>query len=291
LECILNQVDPQFETDQGLNYRLSILLCQDGFSFLVTHVFSHKILKLAVYKFAFSDFQHSETGGWPANGEGYFALLKSVDCIQHSYQRIEIGIASYKITIAPHDFIGNNSALNIMSVAHNVSDGEEIFTEPLYDLGPVIAIVIPSYIKEYCKVLFPESALHSAPALFVKGVIHKHAKLLSRQVFLNVHRGYFEIVVIQGSRVLYLNTFRYSSPSDVLYYVIFVLEQLGFVPSEENITLMGDISENETICNQLKMYCGSLSYEENPGGLEYSGAFAEVPMHTYFTILNLSICE
>jgi len=291
LECIINQADPQFDATHGLQYRLSIMLCQDGFSFLVTHAVSCKILKLSVYKFAFSDFQHSETGGWPANGDGYFELLKSIDCVQQLYQRIDIGVASYKITIAPRDFIQNDSVLNIMSVAHGVSAGEEILTESVYDLGPAIAIVIPKYIKENCEVLFPGSTFHSEPSLFVKGVIRKHAKLLARQIFINIYRGYFEIVVIQGSRILYLNAFRYSSPSDVLYYVIFALEQLGFAPSEENITLMGDISGNETIYNQLKMYCGSLSYEDNPEGLEYVGVFSEVPMHTYFTILNLALCE
>jgi hypothetical protein len=178
-----------------------------------------------------------------------------------------------------------------MSVAHNVSITEEIFAEPVYNLGPVIAAVIPKYIIDYCERVLPGSTLHSAPAFFVKGVLNKHAKSIARQVFLNVHRGYFEVVVIQGSRILYLNAFRYASPSDVLYYVIFVLEQLGFVPSEENITLMGDISKNETIYNQLKMYCGSLSYEEDLAGLEYGETFSEFPMHSYFTLLNIPVCE
>jgi hypothetical protein len=291
LECILNQVDPQFETTQGLNYRLSILLCQDGFSFLVIHAVTHQVLKLESYKFAFSDFQHSELGGWPVNGEGYFELVKSAECVKQSYQRIDIAVASFKITIAPPDFIRAENVLSMMSVAHSLSTAEEIFTETVFEKGPVTAVVIPGYIKDYCDVLFPGSNLHSAPTIFVKGVIQKHSKSIARQVFLNINRGYFEVVVIQGSRILYLNAFKYSSPSDVLYYVIFVLEQLGFVPSEETVTLMGDISENETIYGQLKMYCGSISYEDNPAGLEYGEAFSGVSLHKYFTLLNLSLCE
>lgn len=291
LECILNKVDPQFEATQGLTNRLSILLCQDGFSFLVTDAVTKKLLKLASYKLAPANFQQSETGGWPANEKEYFEQLKTVDCMQQPYQKVDIALASYKVTIAPRDFFESGNKMNIISAAHAVAAGDEILTEPVFDLGPVTAILAPSYVKKFCESFFSEFQLHSAPAIFVKGVIRKHSHFIARQVFLNIHNGYFEITVIQGSRLLYLNAFRYLSASDVLYYVIFVLEQLGFVPSEEKVTLMGEASENEIIISQLKMYCATLAFAEKPDGIEYGDAFAGIPMHTFFTLLNIPICE
>jgi hypothetical protein len=291
LECILNQVDPQFETTQGFNYRLSILLCQDGFSFLVTHATSQKVLKLASYKLNHSDIQHGEMGVWPKNGSDYFELLSKVDCAQQSYSRIDIAVASFKITIAPHDFLKPGNELNVISAAYPVASDEEIISEPVFDLGPVTAILVPGYIPKFCTKLFPGSFLRSASAVFVKGVLRQHSQLIARQVFINIYPGFFEITVIQGLRLLYLNAFRYSAPSDVLYYVIFVLEQLGFVPSEEKVTLMGEITDNSTIYSQLKMYCGSLNFITKPEELEYGEAFAGIAMHNYFTLLNIPICE
>jgi hypothetical protein len=126
----------------------------------------------------------------------------------------------------------------------------------------------------------------------VKGILRKHSQLLARQVFINIYPSFFEISVIQGLRLIYLNAFRYSSPSDVLYYVIFVLEQLGFIPSEEKVTLMGDINSDSTIFLQLKMYCGSLNLIEKPAGLIYSDSFSTgTGMHKHFSLLNLPLCE
>jgi hypothetical protein len=291
LECILNKVDPQFEATQGYNYRLSILLCQDGFSFLVTHAVSRKVLRIASYKLNIIGLQHDETGGWHMNGTDYFDMLGKVDLAQLSYKQVDIAVASHKITIAPHDFIENNSAHSLMSVAYPISPGEEILTEPVYDLGPVTAILVPAYIQESCARIFPGSYLRSVSAVFVKGILRKYSRLIARQIFINIHPGFFEITVIQGLRLLYLNAFRYSAPSDVLYYVIFVLEQLGFVPSEEKITLMGDIDDNSIITSHLKMYCESLNFIEKPGELEYTEAFAGFAMHTHFILLNIPICE
>ena len=290
MECILNQVDPQFEAAQGFNYRLSVLLCQDGFSFLVTHATSQKVLKLSSYKLA-PGIHQEESAGWPVKGNDYFDRLKQVDCAQMSWQRVEIAIASQKVTIAPHTFMEDANDRNIISAAYTVSPGEKILSEPVFDLGPVTAILVPGYIPEFCAEIFPGSFLRNAATVFVKGILRKHSQLIARQVFINIHRDFFEISVIQGLRLLYLNAFRYSSPSDVLYYVIFVLEQLGFVPSEEKVTLMGDISDNSTIYLQLKMYCGSLNFIAKPVELEYSDSFTGTDMHKYFTLLNIPLCE
>jgi hypothetical protein len=291
LECILNQVDPQFETTQGLQYRLSILLCEEGFSFLITDNSSHKLMCLASYKSSHAGIHNNESAGWPENKNSYFDELRNHELTQITYGQVDIAIASHKITVAPHDFLEPENNRNIISVAHTVQDTEEILTEPIFGLGPVVAIAIPSYIKESCERIFPGSILHASAAVFVKAVLQSHSQSIARQIFLNLYNGFFEIVVIQGSRLLYLNTFRYTAPSDVLYYVIFVLEQLGFVPSEENVTVTGSISGNETIMTQLKMYCASLSFAERPENIGYSESFAGIEMHKYFTLLNLSLCE
>jgi len=291
LECILNQVDPQYETALEFKYRLSILLAQDGFAFLITHATSKKVLKLAHYKLNLTDIQYDEVSGWPINGSDYFELLKKADLIKQSYQQIDIAVASNRITTAPHDFLTKGNDLNIISAAYPVTPHEEILTEAVSDLGPVTATLVPLYVSDFCKIIFPDSILRSASAIFVKGVLRKHSRLIARQIFINIHHKYFEITVIHGLRLLYLNTFRYSAPSDVLYYVIFVLEQLGFVPSEESVTIMGDITEVSIIFSQLKMYCGSLNFISNPDELEYSDAFAGIAMHKYFTLFNIPICE
>lgn len=291
MKCILNQVDSQFETTQGFNYRLAILLCQDGFSFLVTHAVSQRVMKMASYKLYHAGVQQDEMGGWPVNGNDYFDNLKKVDLVQLSYQRIDIAVAAQKITCAPSEFLEQANVLNIISAAYTVHSGEETMTEPVFESGPTTAILLPRYIREFCAVMFPGSILRSAATVFVKGILRKHSLLIARQVFINVHAGFFEITVIQGLRLLYLNAFKYSAPSDVLYYVIFVLEQLGFVPSEERVTLMGDISESSIIYSQLKMYCESLQFVETPGELKFGEAFGGIALHNYFILLNIPLCE
>ena len=291
LECLLDKVDPQFETTQGFNYRLSVLLCQDGFSFLVTHAASRKVLKLSSYKLDHTALKPDSTTNWPQTGNEYFEELKKIDSTLMSWQSVDIAIASHKITLAPHSFMQDGNDLNIISAAYTVNPAEQLLSDPLSHQGPTTAMLVPRYVPEFCAAIFPGSVLHNSAAVFVKGVMLMHSQLTTRHVFINIYQGFFEIALIQGLRLLFLNAFRYSSPSDVLYYVIFVLEQLGFVASEEKVTLMGDVDANSTIFLQLKMYCGSIDFIAKPTEIEYGETFAEVAMHNYFTLLNIPICE
>jgi hypothetical protein len=246
---------------------------------------------MASFKLNHTAFLNDEIGGWPISGNEYFEKLKTIDLTHLSYQRVDIAVVSQKITVAPNAFLEQGNKLNIISAVHPVSLGEEILTEPVLYPGPVTAILFPRYVAEFCATIFPGSLLRSAAAVFVKGIMRKHSNLIARQVFINIHSGFFEITVIQGLRLLYLNTFKYSAPSDVLYYVIFVLEQLGFVPSEEKVTLMGEITESSLIYTQLKMYCESLQFAEKPDELKFGEAFTNVAMHNYFILLNIPLCE
>lgn len=290
-ENILNLTDPQFDVARGWQYKLSVLLRPDGFSFLVTEKGSKQVLKLGSFGISPVETLHSETKEWPMNSIGYLEELKKTGFQHISWQQVVIAITSYKISVAPEAFLQNDREHSLMAVTHTVNAIEEILTEAVFDLGPVIAVAAPKYLSEYCKMLFPGYSLHCAPAVFVKGLLREHSQLISRQVFINIQQGFIEIAVIQGLRLIYMNSFRYSAPSDVLYYVIFVLEQLGFVPSEENVTLLGDISESDIIFTQLKMYCGSLNVASQPEGVVIGETFNGIEFHRHFTLLNLALCE
>ena len=291
LECILHKVDPQFAASQGFRYRLSVLLGADGFSFLVTHANTQKILSISVYKLELVSGKTDETVGWPTKNDGYFDLLKNIDVVNQHFQRIDIAIASHKITVAPHAFLKHGNETDLMNAAHQKNEEEEILTEAVSMDGSAVASLIPEYIKRNCETIFPGANLHCEAAVLAKGLLQKHQTSNLRQVFINLHHRYFDLVVVQGPNLIYLNAFKYIEPSDVLYFVVFVLEQLGLTPTDETVTLMGSFSESTAILAQLKLYCASLVYIEKPNELEYGEVLSGITFHKYFTLLNIPICE
>ena len=122
-------------------------------------------------------------------------------------------------------------------------------------------------------------------------MLKENAHILARQVFLNVWSSYFDIVVIQGRKLIYYNTFRKQAAEDLIYFVIYVLEQMGFVPSEEEVTLMGEILTDSDEYKLLNQYIDRLHFANLHPMAEFSPVFAEVLVHRYYTLFNLPFCE
>jgi hypothetical protein len=269
---------------------LSILLHQDGFSFLITNASTHKISKLVVYELPQSGNHPVDSGGWPVNESQYIKELNDIEIVKNSYNKVYVAIASHKYSLAPGKYLERSYVQDMLGTAHSTFLNETFLTESVFASGPSIAAAIPLYISENLLNILPSAHIHVAPAILIKGILRQYSHDVNRQIFLNIGKRFLEIAIIQGSRLLYLNSFRFSTASDVLYYLIFVLEQLGFVPSEENVTLFGDISENGIIFSQLKMYCASLTFASLPDNDLEGQNLSEIQWHKHFTILNLPIC-
>lgn len=65
--------------------------------------------------------------------------------------------------------------------------------------------------------------------------------------YLNNFTDYFDLVVVKNNKLLLCNTFSYSTKEDFIYYLLFTAEQLELDPSEFELNLLGDISENSAL--------------------------------------------
>lgn len=286
LECFLNIEDPLFYESSGLK-KLSILFGRNGFSFVIRDSISGKAIKLADYGSSTLGNHHNDIGVRSSKSFAYLNQIRETGIIDIDFKHVDIAIASQKITVAPAAYFENDGLSILMEVSQSISVGEETIRSKVSDDGPVIAALVPAFIREFINEAFPAASIQCGPAVFVKGILKTYSLAAERQVFIGLNDGLLEICVIQGINLIYMNSFRYAASSDILYYVIFVLEQLGFVPSEENLMLMGDIEENDPTFELLKMYCASLSFAVMPQDIIFGQLLEKVRYHKYFTLLNI----
>ena len=178
----------------------------------------------------------------------------------------------------------------LYKAAHELGMNEIILQDTVIENGPCTLLAMPQNLLDLSYQLFPSAHLHSASTVWVKGIIQAHSQVPTRQTFINIYSSFFEISIVQGSRLLFLNAFKYNAPSDVLYYVIFILEQLGLTPSEEEVVIMGYTEEKSLICEQLRLYCSKLTLAKAPINMELDRFPNGFSVHTYFTLLSLPLC-
>jgi hypothetical protein len=138
---------------------------------------------------------------------------------------------------------------------------------------------------------FPGIKIGSSASVLIQGLLKANAHILARQVFVNIWGSFFDIIVIQGRKLLYYNSFKKQAVEDIVYFVLFVLEQLGFIPTEEVVTFMGDITTESEDYKLLYQFIDRLNFTNLFPFADFSPVFTEVLVHKYYTLFNLPFCE
>jgi hypothetical protein len=132
--------------------------------------------------------------------------------------------------------------------------------------------------------------MHHASVLMESTWIRYKNQLGSDRVFLNIRDQQFDMMVMNSRHLRFCNSFPFSAPEDLLYYVIFVMEQLGLNPEETTASLMGQVERNSLVYDALFKYIRDINFVDRNDAFSYSYAFNEIPGHYFSTLLNFPVC-
>jgi len=60
------------------------------------------------------------------------------------------------------------------------------------------------------------------------------------RIYVNINKSYLNIIVFKGKELNYYNTFDYETKDDILYFVLFVIEQNKLINNETKMKLIGE---------------------------------------------------
>ncbi len=100
--------------------------------------------------------------------------------------------------------------------------------------------------------------------------------------------GTLTLIVREGRKLRFVNVFDYESADDLVYYLLFVIEELGLSPETAPLTLWGEIDAESEVFEKLYRYIRHLSIGGYPKGWQFSYEFDAVPESEYFGLLSLA---
>jgi hypothetical protein len=94
---------------------------------------------------------------------------------------------------------------------------------------------------------------HSSTIL-IDSLLQKEKKSEDATLYLNVNKQHFELVAIKNQKLLLYNSFEYSTKEDVIYYLLFTIEQLQLNPETVKLNLMGLIEKDDQLYQIIYTY-------------------------------------
>lgn len=266
----VNLIDESFDLKKSTQYHLSILSDENSFAFAVLDTNSNKHLVLQ------SGIKHPFSG---------------IEILQHSFKSVTCAVAHNKFSLIPNALFDESNKESLLGFNHRVESEDKVLSNTLHNLDARNLFTISKDFESETRKHFSNvHFIHSSTA-FIEGLLVQNKNNTTKKVFANFFPEHMEIVILEGRKLLFTNAFKYKTPEDIAYYLLFVYEQLHLNPESIELVLSGDIEKSSSQHALLYNYIRHVKFASLPENFKYSYKFDEIQPHYFFSLFSEYLCS
>lgn len=100
----------------------------------------------------------------------------------------------------------------------------------------------------------------------------------------------FSIVVIKNNSILLAQIFAYSTPADILYWLLKICREFALSQNEIKLLISGLIDRRSAVYKDLGQYFLNIEFASIANGVKLSNPFNEYPIHFFSSLYKLAAC-
>ena len=282
---VIKKYDESLKKAHSEEYKLSIQLSPDGFSFSIFNSLNSKFLSIESVE---TDFSLSKSSFI----DDFTNFVKNHEWLSLKFSEVQILYEGAKATLVPTALFNNADKDTLAMFNFEVEKNEVVQTDFLKTTDAHLIYTLPLNLHSQLKNLFPDCSLvsHSSVLIEILMILNKNHPS-GKGMFVNVRKNYIDILLTKGKQLLLFNSFKYTSKEDFIYYIIYVIEQLNLNPEEVDLKFSGIIDKESTLYDIAWKYVRNIHFQDLSRAYTYSYIFNDVPGHYFFTLLNSGLCE
>lgn len=229
---------------------------------------------------------------YPINeAEGHRAFLTAINYFQFSkknYNTVNINYFTPQFTLCPSQFFNESDKKTLLEFNCGNIENKIVLSD---DVSSDVKLIysIPETLKSLFDQTFPNHRIKHSMCVLSQLMMNSK-DLSSEDVLLSIHESRIEFVVKNNHQLLIANQFSVKTEQDVLYYLLFLLEQYQLAPSSVNVCLIGNVNTTSEVYIMLKKYIKYIRFASGHKNLIYSH-IEGAPQHYNYTLLNRLFCE
>ncbi|WP_010182739.1 DUF3822 family protein [Aquimarina agarilytica] len=215
-------------------YSLSIQLSLNGFSFYITSNTGDIVSKY-----------HESNDTIPFNEqqllEKVSKIFDSKPELQATFKSIDVIYYNELFTLVPKTLFDEKALKTYINYSVKTLATDYITYDEL-NTG-IINVFIPYVnVNNFLLEKLGEFNFHHSSGILINHVLEKEKYSLTKKVSIFVAPNQFDLICCKGTDLLLFNSFKYTTNEDVLYYLLFCLEQLDLSPNQIEVELINTIS-------------------------------------------------
>lgn len=214
--------------------------------------------------------------------------IKHFQFSKKSYKHIYVNYFNQQFTLCPTAFYNSENNRSLLEFNTGATSDKLILTD---DINADIKLIyaVDEFLKSTLDLIFPHHQLKHSLTLLSKLMLLSE-ELVKEHIILSIQPNHIEVIVKQDQKLLLANQFSVKTQEDVLYYVLFILEQYQLNPLMVNITLVGNLDTTSSLIASLKKYIKNIHLGLGHKSINWS-EITGMPQHFNYTLLNRLFCE
>lgn len=264
-------------------YNLSVLIGADRFSYAIT-AGDNSLLALKSYTFE--------------GGKNQAHLHKAVQDIfiedailSLPYKTIFVGLSNQVTTLVPsHLFDGEKASIYLEAQTDQmtrktiqVNEMPSLGAKNVYAFDKEVLILVKGYL--------PNAHYFHASSALIEGAIRTAPPEGSSKIYLNIYSNIIQIVLMNGSKLIFSNNFSFMSAKDLVYYVLLVFDQFKLSAEEIPVVLSGHIVKDSEIYKTLYKYIKTIEFNNTSPSINFGKNFGNTAPYFFFDLFSLRLCE
>jgi hypothetical protein len=273
VKAIIRKTDESFDPFDTVNYSLYVRLSETHVSWCILDNERNKFVAIESYASYLQE------------------IAENIPLIKQPFSSVRLMIENNRSTLIPAPLFDPAEKESYLEFIHEKEDGTETLYDHLQQLGIVNVYGGSAKLLEAGMEIFPGAKIfHHSTALIESLWMNYKNRISRKKVFIHVRENDFDLLVFDGKQLNYYNAFHFQAPTDLIYYVIFVMEQLTLNPEETEVVLMGNIEKESELYDLLYRYIRNIEFIKRNTAFKYSYVFNEIPPHYFYSLLNLRLC-
>lgn len=237
-----------FDIEKTNQYKLSIQVSLDGFSFLAVQPSEKNIVacKSTPLNISTDKLIARHLKEWLENEEFF----------RNDFQEVKIFIFTERFTIIPDDCYSDEFSHELVSVVFDLNDEYSVKKNKIEDCNSHLYFPVHNDINEVLQLFFPKTrCFHPVNAILQ---IPMQPGKRNNSVIITFTKNFY-LIVKRNNKLLLANTFQVSHKNDLIYNVINTFQQLETARTETDLFIDGVFSDNSEITELLKPYFENIS--------------------------------
>jgi hypothetical protein len=231
----------------------------------------------------------------PKSPEAFYSnisqLISEEEALKKKYPSVVIGLESPAHTLVPASLYEPGQSTSYLAFNFGMTGNGQVKADHLEEIDAFNVYQVPQELLDVLQTGYPEAALFHRSSALIRAIYH-HQKAFPSPgaIYLNVRDRSIDLASMDSGRLIFFNSYSCAGKEDMLYYTLYVLEQLNLRPENTQLFISGRIQNGSESHRLLEQYIHKVSFPGRLSLWDYSPLLGQLPAQIHQELYALALC-